>query len=225
MKNKNFDQQFKVEKKSYLDKLDFIDWTRYFYMFKTIISDEPKSILEFGTGSDIMRSCAEPFVENYTTVDLNEKLKPDIFGDVREFHKDLEFQYDIIIAADILEHIPFNDLQGTIKNFYQYLKPKGKCLITIPHRRSNFLYMTPRQNLSFFHVPTGFLSFGSFYRRFIKRKIWIDDNHCWEIGDGNIKVKDVNECFLKNKFVISNYSKLFYVDYWVLSKSKENNSN
>ena len=52
--------------------------------------------------------------------ELNEKLKPDIFGDVREFHKDLEFQYDIIIAADILEHIPFNDLQGTIKNFYQY---------------------------------------------------------------------------------------------------------
>ena len=62
----------------------------------------------------------------------------------------------------------------------------------------------------------GFLSFGSFYRRFIKRKIWIDPYHCWEIGDGHVRRADVELIFRDAGFAISKFEKLLWVDYWVL---------
>jgi hypothetical protein len=69
-----------------------------------------------------------------------------------------------------------------------------------------------------FTVPTGFLSLAGFYRRFIKRKIWIDPHHCWEIGDGSIKKVDVERLFRRSCFIIDKFRKLLYVDFWVLEK-------
>jgi len=116
--------------------------------------------------------------------------------------------------------MPFSDLSRTVKNIFSYLKKSSSyALITIPHRCSNFLFMSPTQIPHVFRVPTGFLSFGSFWRRFIKRKIWIDPHHEWEIGDGNITVQKVKSCFEKEKFIIKNYKKLLYVDYFILQKN------
>jgi len=81
--------------------------------------------------------------------------------------------------------------------------------------------MTPTQIPHVFTVPTGFLSLGAFYRRFIKRKIWIDPCHCWEIGGGNVKVKDVNSVLIDCGFEIQKLEKLLYVDYWILRKSNQ----
>jgi hypothetical protein len=114
--------------------------------------------------------------------------------------------------------LPFNDLGLAITNIYEYLNPGGLALITIPHRQSNFLFMSPRQIPKVITVPTGFLSFGAFYRRFIQRKIWIDPNHCWEIGDGKIKKKEVDACFQSCNFKVKKFEKLLYVDYWVLER-------
>ena len=78
--------------------------------------------------------------------------------------------------------------------------------------------MTPTQIPHVFRVPTGFLSFGSFRRRFIKRKIWIDPHHEWEIGDGNITAEKIRSCFELKKFKILSYKKLIYVDFYILTK-------
>jgi SAM-dependent methyltransferase len=127
-------------------------------------------------------------------------------------------RFDCVIAADVLEHLPFADLAVVGANLFAYLRPGGHALITIPHRHSNFLFMSPKQVPHVFTVPTGFLSFGAFYHRFIKRKIWIDPHHCWEIGAGNIRVKDVEAVFRSLGFAVEKFDKLLYVDYWVLSK-------
>ncbi len=80
--------------------------------------------------------------------------------------------------------------------------------------------MSPTNKPHVFTVPTGFLSPGAFYRRFIKRKIWIGPNHCWEIGDGKIRRRDVEAEFVKAGFSIDKFQKLLYVDYWVLKKTE-----
>ena len=119
--------------------------------------------------------------------------------------------------------MPFSDLPKTIKNIFSYLKKNSSyALITIPHRCSNFLFMSPTQIPHVFRVPTIFLSFGSFWRRFIKRKIWIDPHHEWEIGDGNITPKKVRSCFEQKKFKILSYKKLIYVDFFILTKNDIN---
>jgi len=215
----NFNEQFSLKRGYYLNKLDFIDWFRYFNLIKDALSLQCTDLLEVGTGAGLVRNCLEPQVSTYTTLDINEQLAPDVLADVRVPLAELSGKFDCVIAADVLEHIPFLDLKVAVGNLYEYLESGGHALITIPHRQSNFLFMSPTQVPHVFTVPTGFLSPGAFYRRFIKRKIWIDPNHCWEIGDGKIKVKDVNECFSECGFETKKFEKLLYVDYWVLKKS------
>lgn len=215
--------QFKLSRKYYLQQLDFLNWFRYYYLVKNVIHLGGKNILEIGTGSGLVKNCLEPIVSNYKVLDINPNLNPDFLGDVRIYNKKLENKFDIIIAADVLEHMPFSDLPKTIKNIFSYLKKSSSyALITIPHRCSNFLFMSPTQIPHVFRVPTGFLSFGSFWRRFIKRKIWIDPHHEWEIGDGNITPKKVRSCFEQKKFKILSYEKLLYVDFFILTKNNEN---
>lgn len=218
MKNDNFDSQFSLSKNHYLEQLDFLNWYRFFFIIEEITAFKPKKILEIGEGSGIVRRVIEPLVKKYETMDVNEKLKPTYLNDVRNFKSELKEKYDCVIAADILEHIPFDDLEKALANLYAYLKKDGKALITIPHRASNFLLMTPTQVPRAFRVPTGFLSPGAFYRRFIKRKIWIDPDHLWEIGDGYYKIKDVEDIMKKAGFKIEKRQKLIYVDFWILKK-------
>lgn len=213
-----FDSQYSLEQEFYLKKMDFLNWFRYFYIVKDVVNFMPTSILEIGAGDGIVKACLQPMVKGYTVLDVNSKLKPDITADLRDYQASIENNFDCVIAADVLEHMPFADFEQCLKNLYSYLKNGGKALLTIPHRRSNFLFMTPTQIPHVVTVPTGFLSIGAFYRRFIKRKIWIDPHHCWELGDGKIRISDVEQVFGKVGFTKEKFKKLLYVDYWVLSK-------
>ena len=214
----NSQTQFSCRKEDWLDGLDFLNWYRYYHLIKSVISQEKENILEIGGGSGIVRNCLEPLVSSYTTLDINNNLSPEVVSDVCERVEKLKDQFDCVIAADILEHIPYSTVSSALANLHYYLKKGGSALITIPHRQSNFLWMTPTQIPHVFTVPTGFLSLGAFYRRFIKRKIWIDPCHCWEIGDGNVRVKDVNNLILESGFEVEHFEKLLYVDYWILKK-------
>lgn len=214
----NYEDQFALEPEYYLQNTDFLNWFRYHFLIKDVLSSKSRRILEVGTGDGLVKNCLKPVVESYTVFDINEKLKPDILGDLREPQKGLAGKFDCAIVADVLEHIPFADLEACLRNLHSYLAPGGRLMITIPHRRSNFLFMSPTNKPFVFTVPTGFLSFGSFYRRFIKRKIWIDPHHCWEIGDGTIQRKDVNAVIEKAGFQQLQFKKLLYVDYWILGR-------
>jgi SAM-dependent methyltransferase len=214
----NYDNQFNLGQDYYLKQLDFLNWYRYYFIIKAVIDFMPNNILEIGIGSGIVKNCLKQIVNDYMVLDINPKHKPDIVADVRDYQIELENKYDCVIIADILEHIPFCDFVNSLRNIYLYLKNGGKAIITIPHRRSNFLFMTPTQKPCVVTIPTGFLSPGGFYRRFIKRKIWIDPHHCWEIGDGKIKKVDVELLFKKVGFSIDKFKKLLYVDFWILKR-------
>ncbi|MBM4308561.1 MAG: methyltransferase domain-containing protein [Deltaproteobacteria bacterium] len=214
-----FSKQFHLEQNYYLKQLDFLNWYRYFFIIKEVTDLMPKDVLEIGTGSGFVKNCLQPLVRKYVVLDINPKLKPDLVGDVRAYQGGLENNFDCVIIADVLEHLPFDDVEQSLKHICSYLKEEGKLLVTIPHRRSHFLLMTPLQvDPWVFTVPSGFLSFGAFYRRFIKRKIWIDPDHCWEIGDGTVKNVNVDRLFKKSGFTIERFKKLLYVDFWVLKK-------
>lgn len=214
----DFDSQFGLEREYYLQHLDFDGWYRHFFVIREALDNSPRSILEMEPGHGIVKYCLKPIVERYQTIDINPKLTPDIITDLREFRPELKEEFDFAIATDVLEHIPFSAFQAACNNIHAYLKLGGKALITIPHRRSHFLFMTPLMKPHIFTVPTGLLSPGAFYRRFIKRRIWIDPYHCWEIGDGTVKKKDVEQLFRTAGFSIEKFKKLLYVDLWLLKK-------
>lgn len=218
MDKPNTDSQFQLPQSYYLKQLDFLNWYRYYHLVIDILRLEVAHILEIGSGSGVLRNCLTPLVNEYRVLDINPNLAPDFLADLREREQQLMDRFDCVIAADVLEHMPFTDLSVSCANLFSYLRPGGHALITIPHRRSNFLFMTPTQVPHVVTVPTGFLSPGAFWRRFIKRKIWIDPNHFWEIGDGHIRIRDIEAVFNREGFVVKKFEKLLYVDYWVLGK-------
>ncbi len=215
----DFEAQFKWSRKYWLDETDILNWIRFFYLVKELISSGARSVLEIGEGSGVVRKTIQEYVEQYDTLDVNENLSPTYVGDVRKKMGAISSNpYDCVIAADILEHIPYNDVSQALENIYSYLKNGGIALITIPHRASNFLFMSPTNVPHFIRIPTGFLSPGSFYRRFIKRKIWIDPNHQWEIGDGHHTTSGVADIMKNVGFTVEKIEKLIYVDFFVLKK-------
>ena len=219
----DFNSQFSMNYGDYLKGIDLSNWYRYYFIIKEVINLKPKNILEIGVGNEIVKNCLQKFVKDYKVMDINPKLNPDILSDLRNFHQELKEKFDCLICAEVLEHMPFGDLEKNLTNLYNYLINGGKAIITVPHRRARILIITPfsYQKPLIITLP-GWLKSSpkSFYRQFIKRKIWIDPHHCWEIGDGKIKKKDVENVFKKVGFNIDKFRKLLHVDFWVLSKKE-----
>lgn len=214
-----FAEQFTLSREAYVEKLDFLNWFRCFHIIKDVLEIAPRTVLEVGAGDGFIRRIVAPEVADYKVVDINERLLPDYVLDLKAYTDGLKERFECAIAADVLEHIEFSEFELCVYNITKYLKPGGHFLVTIPYRRSYFLFMTPTYRPHVVAVPTGFLNFGAFYRRFIKRKIWIDPHHCWEIGDGHVKRADVEQAFRKVGFEIRKRKTLLYVDYWVLRKA------
>ena len=216
-----FDSQFSKDFDSLLRRMDLSSWFRYYFIIKKVLEFKSESVLEIGIGDKIVKNCLKESVDNYMTMDINQKLNPDILSDLRNFHSEIKEKFDCVICSEVLEHIPFEDIEKNLSNIFSYLKKDGKAVLTLPHRRARLMTITPLsyQKPVIITLPSWFKSSpGLFYRRFFKKEIWIDPEHCWEIGDGKIKIKDVEESFSKAGFKIKEFKKLLHVDLWILEK-------
>ena len=200
----DFNYQFQYDRLKYLQELDFPDWTRYFFIVQGVIISQLKIVLEIGTGCEIVKNCLQPIVERYVTMDVNSKLTPDILADIREFRPELKNRFDCIIIAEVLEHIPFAEVEMACKNLLVYLVPGGKVFVTTPHQRYAALFVISTIEPYVLTIP--------------RSKTPIDTSHHWEIGDGKIKQKQLESIFESVGFKIEQHEKLLRGDFWVLVK-------
>ncbi len=211
------ERQFRLTPEEYLAKLDFLNWYRYFFIVRELCRMRAKTVLEIGPGEGTVKRVMLPFVETYTTMDINERLGPDVVSDVRISAPELSGKFDAVIAADILEHIPFPELLAALRNMHEYLAPGGHALITIPHRAWFTFRMSWRDYRH--HVLRAPGWFRTLYHRLKgRRENPIDPDHAWEIGDGTHRVRDVEERMRDAGFAILKREPLLYVDFWVLRK-------
>lgn len=209
-------KQFHLTPLEFFTKLDFLNWHRYFAILKELSKYSPSSILEIGPGEGTIRKTYESFTKTYKTADVNTNLKPDFLSDVRTLIPKAEQSFDAVIAADILEHIAFSDMPSALNNIKKYLSKNGKAFITIPHR-AWFLFFLHWINYKH-HIVRAPDWMRKFYRKLLGKKMWIDPDHQWEIGDGVHTIEGV-EAVMKNAgFRIVKRSALPYVDFWVLEK-------
>lgn len=218
MSSPAFDQQYELDQKQYLANVDFFTWTRHFHVIKDLCAVGQSDFLEVGTGDGVVKRCMQPFVRTYTVMDINAKLRPDVLGDLRTRVPDLQERFDVVIATEILEHLPFTELRTCVGHLNSYLRTGGKLFLTLPHRKGHMLVVPPGQTLWMWRFPIGLTSLSEAYNRFIRRKIWIDPHHCWEIGDGSVTRDQVESVLQQCRFAIERLTELPYCDYWVLQK-------
>jgi hypothetical protein len=213
----DFDAQFTLPREHYLETLDMVSWLRHYHVLRDILAAGSGDVLEVGTGDGIVRRCVEPFVASYRVLDVNPNLDPEVLGDFRDSHPALAASCDTVIATEVMEHMPFKDMPACLENLRIWLRPGGRAIVSLPHRKSSIAVLTPRQNLRVFRFPNGLLSASEAYNRFVRRRIWIDPHHVWEIGDGQVSLRDVEQCFLKAGLIEQRRTQLPYSDYWVLT--------
>ena len=202
-----FEQQWELDKTYYLDHTDYKDWLRYFYIIKDIQHYKPKTVLECGTGNDVVKNIIQPTVKSYITLDLNEKLSPDIVGDVSVRFKELKNQFDLIVACEILEHVSFVLLGHTIENLVSYLKQDGKIIFTLPLKRP-FISISTILNINPVH----------FYFPRIRHRGYVDPCHRWEIGSGGIKKETIEKVIIASRGQTTKYRDIPYHGYWIIGR-------
>lgn len=211
-----FEQQYHLSQKDYLAHVDFYTWTRHFHVVRDLCARVPGDVLEVGTGDGVVRRCVLPFVRSYTVMDINEQLRPDVLGNLLEPQPALAARFDAVVCTEVLEHIPFEHLAQCLAALRGFLRPGGLLFLTLPHRKGHMLVVTPRQRLLKWRFPVGLTSLGEAYNRFVRRRIWIDPHHCWEIGDGQVRREHVAARLQAAGLRSEAFDALPYCDYWVL---------
>lgn len=210
--------QFTLSQKQYLAGLDFFTWTRHFHVIKDLVARIDGDVFEVGTGDGVVRRCLEPFVRSYTVMDLNANLRPEVHGNLLDPQPQLAGRFDAAVCTEVLEHLPFEHFATGIAHLAATLRLGGRLFLTLPHRKGHMLVVTPRQRLWKWRFPFGTTSLSEAYNRFVRRRIWIDPNHCWEIGDGRVTRAMVEQVLAAQGLATEAFAPLPYCDYWILRK-------
>lgn len=212
----SFDDQFRLSPHAYMAGLDFFTWTRHFHVLKALLDRVQGDVLEVGTGDGVLRRCARDFVRSYRVMDINPALQPDVVGNLLDAPPSLTGQFDAVVCTEVLEHLPFADFPRAIGQLTRTLRPGGLLFLTLPHRKGHWLLATPGQRLWHWRLPFWTSSLSAAYNRFVRRRIWIDPHHCWEIGDGRVGREQVASLLCVQGLVTQAFAPLPYCDFWVL---------
>jgi hypothetical protein len=162
-------------------------WASYREVICEVIRINPSNILEIGPGNNIVSSILQTLGFNIFTLDINPTINPDIVGSVTAMPIKSS-AIDLIIAQQILEHLPFNRFAEIISDFSRI---SNIAIISIPHVS--------------FHLTIGIkLPLLSWHDVCITAPITIgktSKEHYWEIGP-SVKVEKVQYCFKEAGFEI-----------------------
>jgi len=118
----------------YLSEKRFVS---YYHQIKEIINSSPESVLEIGPGNKIICFILENREIEVITLDIDDRLNPDILADVNS----LPFRsnsFDLISCCEVLEHIPFENFRRSLLELKRVTK--SKVIISLPDSRKYFKF-------------------------------------------------------------------------------------
>ncbi len=119
-----------IEFKYYWESLNnFESYISYLNQIKTIYELKPKTVLEIGVGNKLTYNHLKQIGIDVVSLDINQKLNPNYIGDIRQLTFESNF-FDLICAFEVLEHLPFSDLEKALQEL-KIFKSKKYPLKTI----------------------------------------------------------------------------------------------
>lgn len=170
-------------------------WSNYFWQIKNVLSVSKidDNILEIGKGNGIVSDVLEKMNLKIKTLDIDSSLKPDIVSSILETPCNNN-EFDTVLVAEVLEHIPFNLLNSALKEIFRI--SKKYAVISIPHIgvviKINIKIPLIKEISIFFKIP------------YFWRKHSFDGQHYWEVG--------------KRDFSLNKIRKEIYLSGWKISK-------
>lgn len=198
--------------KGYMDIKRFIS---YFYQINLASKLQPKKILEIGVGNKITTSYLKQSGIEVDTCDFDKNLEPDYVADIRELPFG-ESSYDVIMAYEILEHIPWQDVDKALSELYRV--SKRYVLISIPYQVISFEFVFKLPFMGKI-LKKPFISLFLGIPRFFT-KIEFSGEHYWEMGAKNYSSKKIRKIFKKRFKILKEIRPVLAPDYrfFVLEK-------
>lgn len=150
----------------------------YWHQIATVVGTKSVTVLEVGGGNRLVADHLAKLGFDVTVVDIDPELKPDIVGSVLE----LPFQdnaFDVILAAEVLEHLPFRDFFQAMSEIRRVTKQHA--IVGLPHSGAvfHFSFKIPllKRKTIFFKIPYFWVA-----HKF-------NGEHYWEIGKKGYPVR------------------------------------
>jgi SAM-dependent methyltransferase len=150
-------------------------------------------VLEIGPGAGYTTFLLRTWGLRVTTMDLDPKLNPDVVGDVTNpcF---VANSFDCVLAAQVLEHIPFEEFETTVKELARITK--RYVIITLPAPLIGIAGLLNAPSFS----PVG-LTLGLPY--YVKHRF--DGQHYWELGKRGSSVRYVRQKIARHLDIIDEF--------------------
>lgn len=168
-------------------------WCSYWRQIKEIFTLRPDTVLEVGIGNSTVKNYLKAAKINIVGLDIDHNLCPDFVGSVLNMPFDAH-SFDLILCAEVLEHLPFNDFSKALNELKRV--SKKYVILTLPHWGRHFaieLQLPFFKKLKFQHklnlFPISHKSGGE---------------HFWEIGKKNYPLGRIKNEIIKADFKIVN---------------------
>jgi len=197
-----------MDKYHFLNYVYFARWASYWQQINEVLRLKPTNVLEVGIGGGLVANYLKSLGVDIKTCDIDGKLKPDFAGSV----ENLPFEdnsFDVILCAEVLEHLPFEKFPIALKELNRV--SKKYVVLSLPHWGWTFkfcLKIPLLPPLKFLWKISGFL----------KHK---PGEHQWEIGKRGFSLRKIKKEISAAGFKILNDYVLFenpYHHFFILEK-------
>jgi len=175
-----------------LDRFSSFQW-----QIENVLKLKPKKVLEIGVGNKLVANFLKEAGISITTCDINKKVNPDVVADIKNlpFKKN---EFDLIIACQILEHLPYNDSLRALKELWRV--SKKQVMISLPYHS---LVFYGYNKLIPFVKPFGFcIRLPVFLLKSFNPSVGTGE-HYWELGTKGHSLNKMRKDLIKTGFKIT----------------------
>lgn len=189
----------------------FERFASYFHQIEEVLKIQPKKVLEIGIGNGIVSYFLKKAGLDVTTLDIDERLKPDVIGSVENIPFENE-SFDVVLCYEVLEHLPYDKIKVSISEINRVTSKYA--LISIPDVNwyLSLIIFAPRINRKSIIVNI---------RRLWRRRHVFNGEHYWEIGKKGYSLGKVLSDFESVGFEVEKTYRAFaspYHRFFILSK-------
>jgi predicted SAM-dependent methyltransferase len=86
--------------------------------------------------------------EGWKILDINPGPDVDYVGDCKDVSQFADHSFETIYASHVLEHVPYREIDPTLKGWLRILQPGGLLMVGVPNLDTlSRLYLRPQANL------------------------------------------------------------------------------
>ncbi len=185
-------------------------WMNFWHQIDEVARLGGKRVLEIGKGSGIVSDRLRAMGYEVVTVDIDQNLKPDIVASAERLPF-ADRSFDVVLAAEVLEHIPFERVSVALS---EIRRVASYAVITLPHAGSA---MIGRLRVPWLGDVELFIKIPFFWVRHYN-KYGNEVGHYWELGKRGFArwrfralLKEAGFVLQKEKLYADDFIRIFFV--------------